>query len=145
MTAVIQRVSHAKVIIENKLISEIGNGLMILLGIKKGDKEESVQTMAEKCANSRIFEDHDGKFNLSVRDVQGEVLVVSQFTLLADTSRGRRPSFINAEEPEKAKKLYENFIKALNDLEVPTKGGVFGKRMLLSIENRGPVTIIMEE
>jgi len=144
MTAVIQRVSHAKVMIENKLISEIGNGLMILLGIRKGDNEEHVKTLAEKCAHSRIFEDHEGKFNLSVRDVHGEALVVSQFTLLANTSRGRRPSFIEAEEPEKAKKLYEYFIEALSDLDVPTKGGIFGEKMHLSIENRGPVTIIME-
>ena len=145
MTAVIQRVSSAKVTVENKLVSEIGNGLMILLGIKRGDSEEMGQKLAEKCTHSRIFEDCEGKFNLSVKDVHGEALVVSQFTLLADTSRGRRPSFTCAEEPEKAKQLYEYFIKTLNDLGVPTKGGVFGERMLLSIENRGPVTVIMEE
>jgi len=145
MKAVIQKVSKAHVIVKDKLVTEIGNGLMILLGIKKGDQEKQAKDLAEKCANLRIFEDNKGKFNLSVKDVNGNALVVSQFTLLADTSHGRRPSFINAEGPENAKKLYEYFISTLNSLGIPTKGGIFGERMLVSLENRGPVTIILEE
>ncbi len=145
MKAVVQRVSSSKVTVKEKLVSEIGNGLMILLGIKKGDKEEQARALAEKCANLRVFEDHDGKFNLSIRDVHGEALVISQFTLLGDVSRGRRPSFTDAEESAKAERLYEFFISILNDLGIPTRGGVFGEYMLVSLENRGPVTIIMEE
>jgi D-tyrosyl-tRNA(Tyr) deacylase len=145
MKAVIQRVSNARVLVDDKTISEIGNGLMILLGIKKGDKKEQVESLAEKCANLRIFEDQNEKFNLSLKDVDGEVLVVSQFTLLADTSRGRRPSFVNAEEPAKAKELYEYFVSTLSSMGIRTKGGVFGERMLVALENRGPVTIVMEQ
>lgn len=145
MKAVIQRVSKAHVTVKDKLVTEIGNGLMILLGIKKGDQEKQAKDLAEKCANLRIFEDNNGKFNLSVKDVNGNALVVSQFTLLADTSHGRRPSFINAERPENAKKLYEYFISTLNSLGILTKGGIFGERMLVSLENKGPVTIILEE
>ena len=145
MKAVIQRVSKAGVTVKDKLVSEIGNGLVILLGIKKGDKEKHAKELAEKCVNLRIFEDNNGKFNLSIKDVNGSVLVVSQFTLLADTSHGRRPSFTEAEGPEEAKKLYEYFISTLNSLGISTKGGVFGEQMLVSLENRGPVTIIMEE
>jgi len=122
MKAVIQKVSKAHVIVKDKLVTEIGNGLMILLGIKKGDQEKQAKDLAEKCANLRIFEDNKGKFNLSVKDVNGNALVVSQFTLLADTSHGRRPSFINAEGPENAKKLYEYFISTLNSLVIQTKG-----------------------
>lgn len=144
MKAVIQRVSKAHIKVKDELVSEIGNGLMILVGIKKGDTEDQAQELAEKCANLRIFEDDSGKFNLSIKDVRGEALVASQFTLLADTSRGRRPSFIDAEEPEKAKRLYEFFISALNNMGVPTKSGIFAEQMLVSLENRGPVTIIME-
>lgn len=145
MKAVVQRVSRSKVTVDGKSVSEIGNGLMILLGIKKGDTEEQARTLAEKCINLRIFEDSSGKFNLSVKDVHGEALVISQFTLLADISRGRRPSFTDAEEPAAAKRLYEIFISILNSLGIPTRGGVFGERMLVSLDNRGPVTIIMEE
>ena len=144
MKAVIQRVSKAHVTVKDKLISEIGNGLMILIGIKKGDKENHAKELAEKCANLRIFEDSNGKFNLSVKDVNGNALVISQFTLLADTAHGR-PSFTDAEGPVNAKKLYEYFISTLNSLGITTKGGIFGERMLVSLENRGPVTIIMEE
>lgn len=145
MKAVIQRVSNSKVTVNGKLVSEIGNGLTILLGIKKGDTEEQARALAEKCANLRIFEDHNGKFNLSLRDIHGEALVISQFTLLADVSRGRRPSFTDAEEPTQAKRLYQFFISSLSSLGIPTRGGVFGEYMLVSLENKGPVTVIMEE
>ncbi len=145
MKAVIQRVSSAKVTVDGKLVSKIGNGLTILLGVKKGDTKEQAQTLAEKCANLRVFADHNGKFNLSLKDVHGEALVISQFTLLADVSRGRRPSFTDAEEPTQAKRLYEFFISSLSSLGIVTRGGIFGEYMLVSLENKGPVTVIMEE
>lgn len=145
MKAVVQRVNKARIEVKGRLVSEIGNGLMILLGVAKGDTEEQTKALAEKCARIRIFEDQNGKFNLSLLDIKGEALVASQFTLLADTSRGRRPSFVNAEAPERAEKLYELFITLLNKSGVPTKGGIFGERMNITLENRGPVTIILEE
>jgi len=144
MKVVIQRVTKAKVTVKETIISDIGQGVLILLGIKKGDTESQARKLAERCTHLRIFEDSDGKFNLSIKDMHGEALVVSQFTLLADTSRGRRPSFTEAEDPSKAEKLYEIFISALNTLGIPTKGGSFGERMLVSLDNQGPVTIIME-
>jgi len=145
MKAVVQRVNKARIEVRGRLVSEIGNGLMILLGVAKGDTEKQTKALAEKCARIRIFEDQNGKFNLSLLDIEGEALVASQFTLLADTSRGRRPSFVNAEAPERAEKLYELFITLLNKSGVPTKGGIFGERMNIILENRGPVTIILEE
>jgi|UniRef100_A0A7V3VUC6 D-tyrosyl-tRNA(Tyr) deacylase len=145
MKAVLQRVKRAEVKVKGEKISEIGEGLLILLGVKKGDNEENAKELADTCAHLRIFEDENGKFNLSVKDVKGEALVVSQFTLLADTSRGRRPSFTDAEEPERAKRLYEFFIEQLKNLGVETKSGIFGERMLVSLDNNGPVTIILEE
>ncbi len=144
MRAVIQRVSKAKVTVDDELVSEIGSGILILLGIKKGDQVDQVKEMAQKCCALRIFEDDKGRFNMSLSDVQGEALVIPQFTLLADLSRGRRPSFIDAEEPEKAKQLYELFISTVSQTGIKTKGGVFGARMLVALENNGPVTIIME-
>ncbi|MEO0184674.1 MAG: D-aminoacyl-tRNA deacylase [candidate division WOR-3 bacterium] len=145
MKAVLQRVKSAQVKVGERVVSKIGQGFLILFGVKRGDDEEKVKDLAETCAHLRIFEDEAGKFNLSIRDINGEALVVSQFTLLADTSRGRRPSFTNAEEPEKAKKLYELFIETLKELGIPTKSGIFGERMLVSLENSGPVTIILEK
>lgn len=145
MIAVIQRVTKANVSMKEKVISEINEGLLILLGIKKGDTEENTRRLAERCAYLRIFEDSSGKFNLSLQDTLGEALVVSQFTLLADTSRGRRPSFTDAEEPQESEKLYESFIRSLKKHGIRTEAGVFGARMLVSLENNGPVTIIMEE
>lgn len=145
MVAVIQRVAKASVTIGERVISEINHGLLILLGIKKGDTEEQTEHLAERCAYLRIFEDKQGKFNLSLKETEGEALVVSQFTLLADTSRGRRPSFIDAEAPPRSEKLYESFISSLKAHGVRTKAGIFGARMLVSLENNGPVTIILEE
>jgi D-tyrosyl-tRNA(Tyr) deacylase len=144
MKAVLQRVSQARITIDDTLVSEIGNGLFVLFGAQKGDTDDKVALLADKCVHLRIFEDAQDKFNLSVKDVKGEILVASQFTLLADTSRGRRPSFIGAEEPQKAKILYERFIQACQGRGVSTKGGIFGERMVISLDNRGPVTIIME-
>lgn len=145
MKAVIQRVSQSQVTVGGSVVSTIKNGLLIFLGVKKGDTEEHATKLADRCLNMRIFEDTDNKFNLSVIDVHGDVLVVPQFTLLADTSHGRRPSFIDAEEPHEAERLYRFFIKTLNRVGITAKGGRFGESMLVSLQNRGPVTIIVEE
>jgi D-tyrosyl-tRNA(Tyr) deacylase len=145
MIALIQRVSRAKVSVDSRTISNINEGILILLGIRKGDTADQANRLAERCVNLRIFEDSNGKFNFSLKDISGEALVVSQFTLLADTARGRRPSFSDAEEPEKSKELYELFIKAINKSGVHARGGIFGSRMLVSLDNNGPVTIKLEE
>ena len=145
MITVIQRVTQAKVSVDKQTVSEIGEGMLILLGIRKGDNAEKAQRLAERCTNMRIFEDADGQFNLSLKDIGGEALVVSQFTLLADTSRGRRPSFSHAEEPKKSEQLYNLFVQKLSACGIKTSAGVFGERMLVSLDNNGPVTIIMEE
>jgi D-tyrosyl-tRNA(Tyr) deacylase len=144
LKAVIQRVSSARIKISDKVIAEIEKGLMILLGVRHGDTIEQARVLADKCSHLRIFEDKEGKFNLSLVDTKGEALVASQFTLLADTSRGRRPSFTDAEEPEKAKILYEYFIESLKKSGINTRNGIFGERMHITINNDGPVTIIME-
>ncbi len=144
MKAVLQRVKRAEVRVGEKIVSTIGEGLLILLGVRKGDDEKMVKELVDRCLNIRIFEDHNRKFNLSIRDIKGEALVVSQFTLLADTTRGRRPSFTDAEEPERAKALYEYFISEMKSQGILTKSGIFAERMLVSLDNNGPVTIILE-
>ncbi len=145
MRLVIQRVSSAEVTIDNRQVAKIGNGLLILIGIRKGDDESRVRDLAKKCAEIRIFEDQAGKFNLSAIDVDAEAMVISQFTLYADTTHGRRPSFTEAEEPARARHLYERFIGHLQACGMPVKAGIFGERMLVALQNRGPVTIIMED
>lgn len=145
MIAVIQRVLKAKVTVDDKAVSEIGSGMLILLGVRKGDDEAKARELARRCIQMRIFDDRDGKFNHSLEDVKGEALVVPQFTLLADTARGRRPSFSDAEAPDRARPLYEYFLDRLLAAGVTARGGVFGARMIVSLENNGPVTIIMEE
>jgi D-tyrosyl-tRNA(Tyr) deacylase len=145
MVALIQRVSKAQVSVDGRTISGIKEGMLVLLGIRRGDTKDQAVKLAERCVNLRIFEDSGGKFNLSLKDTDGAALVVSQFTLLADTARGRRPSFTDAEEPERSNELYEFFIRAMNDCGTEAMGGVFGARMLVSLDNDGPVTIIMEE
>jgi len=145
MRALIQRVSQASVTIEGQTISKIGNGLLILLGIGHGDGEEQAAFLAEKVANLRIFEDEQGKTNLSVLDVKGETLVVSQFTLYADTRKGRRPSFIDAALPDVAAPLVMRFAELLRGHGVPTQTGQFGAHMLVEIHNDGPVTIWLEK
>jgi D-tyrosyl-tRNA(Tyr) deacylase len=145
MIAVLQRVLKAKVTVNDKPVSEIGPGLLILLGVRKGDTEEKARELARRCVQMRIFGDGEGKFNRSLEDVRGEALVVSQFTLLADTSRGRRPSFTDAELPERAKFLYEFFLARLVESGIVARSGIFGERMVVALENNGPVTIIMEE
>lgn len=144
MKAVIQRVSEGSVTVEGKVVAEIGQGLVILLGIAPDDTAALAQQMVEKIAHLRIFEDEDEKMNLSALDVEAEAIVVSQFTLYADTSRGRRPSFVNAARPEVAEPLVETFAHLLTDQGVPTQTGVFGAMMDVALINDGPVTIVME-
>lgn len=145
MRALIQRVSRASVTVEDRVISRIGKGLVVLLGIGRGDGEEQVSFLAEKVANLRIFEDEQGKTNLSVLDVKGEAIVVSQFTLYADTRKGRRPSFIDAALPEVAEPLVDRFVELLRGRGVPTQTGQFGAHMQVEIQNDGPVTIWLEK
>ena len=145
MRALIQRVSKASVTVQAQTISSIGKGLLILLGVGHGDAEEQVRFLAEKVANLRIFEDEQGKTNLSVLDVQGEAIVVSQFTLYADTRKGRRPSFIDAALPEIAEPLVNRFAELLRGNGVPTQMGKFGAHMAVEIHNDGPVTIWLEK
>lgn len=145
MRILIQRVSQASVKVNQQIISEIGKGLLILLGVGHGDGEEQAQFLAEKVANLRIFEDEQGKTNLSVLDVRGEAIVVSQFTLYADTRKGRRPSFIDAALPEAASPLVDRFAEYLRGHGVPTQTGQFGAHMEVEIHNDGPVTIWLEK
>jgi D-tyrosyl-tRNA(Tyr) deacylase len=145
MRLLLQRVSQASVSIEGGVISKIGKGLLILLGVGQGDGDEQAQFLADKVANLRVFEDAAGKTNLSIQDVKGEVLVVSQFTLYANTSKGRRPSFIEAAPPESAEPLVERFAALLREQGIPTQTGQFGAYMLVEIHNDGPVTIWLEK
>lgn len=143
MKAVIQRVSEGSVTVDGKVVAEIGQGLVILLGIAPEDTVEMVKQMVDKIAHLRIFEDDEEKMNLSALDVNAEAIVVSQFTLYADTSRGRRPSFIGAAKPDLAEPLVESFAHLLTDQGVPTQTGVFGAMMDVALVNDGPVTIVM--
>ncbi len=144
MRILIQRVSQASVSVAGQVVSQIGPGLLILLGIGHGDGEEQAAFLAEKTANLRIFEDEQGKVNRSILDVGGEAIVVSQFTLYADARKGRRPSFTDAALPEAAEPLVERFIELLRGQGVPTQGGKFGAYMQVEIHNDGPVTIWLE-
>jgi len=144
MRIVIQRVSQAKVIVEGQSVATIGPGLLILLGIGAGDGRSEAETLAEKCAFLRIFEDDGGKTNLSVQDIKGEALVVSQFTLYADARKGRRPSFTDAAAPGVAEPLVRYFADRLNALGVPTRCGSFGAHMRVELINDGPFTIVLE-
>ena len=144
MKAVVQRVRQTSLSVDGQLISSINFGLVVFLGVKQGDKEEQVERIAYKIANLRIFEDDAGKMNLSIKDVGGEVLLVSQFTLYGDCSHGNRPSFSNAEQPERAKELYELCANKLRGHGLPVKLGVFGADMQISQHNDGPVSIILD-
>ena len=144
MRIVLQRVRHAKVSVNDQTIAEIGPGVVLLVGIGPSDGEEQAQYLAAKIANLRIFEDQDGKINRSLLDVGGEAIVVSQFTLYADTRKGRRPSFTDAAAPQIAQPLVEQFAALLGEQGVPTQPGEFGAHMLVEIANDGPVTIYLE-
>lgn len=144
MKCVIQRVKYATLEVDGNKISEIGKGLVVFFGVGVGDKEEYCDKMVKKIVNMRIFEDENGKMNLSVKDIGGEILLVSQFTLYADTSKGNRPSFSFAEEPERANMLYELALEKVSESGVAVKKGVFGADMKILQLNDGPVTIIHE-
>ncbi len=144
MKAVVQRVSAARVLVDGEVVGEIGPGLCVLLGIARGDGEEAVERLAGRVARLRIFENDEGKFDRSLLDVAGQALVVSQFTLIADTAKGNRPSFTDAAAPEQAEPLYERFCAALRELGVAVATGRFGARMAVEVLNDGPVTIVLD-
>lgn len=144
MRAVLQRVSRARVSVGDEVVGEIGRGLLVLLGVAPGDSAAQVQWLAEKVVGLRLFADAEGKMNLGVADVGGAVLIVSQFTLYGDCSKGRRPSFIGAAAPEIAIPLYEAFLDAVRALGVPVAAGRFGAVMQVELVNDGPVTLIVD-
>ena len=144
MRAVIQRVIKGQVTINNKAVASIGRGFVILLGVEKTDNQEKADALANKISNLRVFSDDAGKMNLSILDVHGQAIVVSQFTLMADTRKGNRPSFIDAAPPEMANPLVDYFIEALKKLGIETQSGEFGADMLVEIHNDGPVTILLD-
>jgi D-tyrosyl-tRNA(Tyr) deacylase len=144
MKAVVQRVSMARVRVGQHVVGEIGAGLCVLLGVARDDGADESERLAGKVARMRVFEDEQGRFDRSLLDTGGEALVVSQFTLLADTAKGNRPSFSEAAPPEEAEPLYEGFCSALRALGVRVETGDFGARMAVELENHGPVTIILE-
>ena len=144
MRAVIQRVSKAGVSVEGETVSSISRGLLVLLGVATDDTEADARYLADKTAHLRIFEDNEGKMNLSVFDINGQVLVVSQFTLYGDCRKGRRPSFINAARPPKAEALYKVYVSALADAGLNARTGVFQAHMDVELNNDGPVTILLD-
>jgi D-aminoacyl-tRNA deacylase len=144
MRVVIQRVSKASVSVAGKTIAQIGPGLLVLLGIAADDTESAVSFLAEKTVHLRIFDDGEGKMNRSILDMGGRMLIVSQFTLLADVRKGRRPSFVNAADPAKADKLYQRFANTVAERGVHVETGRFGEKMAVALVNDGPVTIILE-
>ena len=144
MKAVLQRVTHASVTVEGELVGKIGQGLVVLVGVASGDTVADVHYLAQKVPGLRIFSDSDGKFNLSVQDVQGELLIISQFTLLADSRKGRRPSFTGAAEPSLAEDLFNQFVDEVRSTGLTVQTGRFQAHMLVEIINHGPVTIILD-
>lgn len=144
MRALIQRVSQASVAVDGEIVGAIDRGLVVLLGVTHGDTEEEADWLARKIAGLRIFEDQEGRMNVGLLDAGGEALVVSQFTLYADASKGRRPSFVDAAPPEVAEPLVSYFVDALREHRVPIEEGVFGAMMMVEIHNDGPVTIMLE-
>jgi D-tyrosyl-tRNA(Tyr) deacylase len=144
MRVVLQRVSHASVSVDGEVVASIGLGLLLLVGVAEGDDAEDARRLAEKCAEMRVFPDEAGRFDRSVVDVGGEVLVVSQFTLLADLRKGRRPSFTGAARPEAAEPIVGMFAQALRGMGVKTQTGRFGAHMMVELVNDGPVTIVVD-
>ncbi|WP_456393287.1 D-aminoacyl-tRNA deacylase [Persephonella sp.] len=143
MIAVVQRVNSSWVEVDGKIVGKIGRGINILLGVVKGDTDEDIDKLVKKIPYLRIFEDENGKMNLSLVDIGGEALVISQFTLAGNVKKGRRPSFDDAEEPEKAKQMYQKFVERLSET-VPVQTGIFAAHMKVFIENDGPVTFIID-
>ena len=143
MIAVLQRVTSGNVTIDGRLAGKIDQGLVVLLGVMRDDDENDADFLVKKIAGLRIFNDKNGKLNLSIKDIHGTALVVSQFTLCADTHKGRRPSFVRAAPPEKGSTLYEDFMKKLEVQGVPVQSGEFGAMMNVNIQNDGPVTIVL--
>ncbi len=144
MKALIQRVEHAEVSVHGKVVGRISNGLLILLCAMKGDNDKDLLYMLRKISNLRIFGDSDKRMNLSLMDIKGEALVISQFTLAARSRKGNRPSFDSAEEPEKAKKAYERFIDKFREMGIRVESGEFGADMKVEIVNDGPVTLLID-
>ncbi|WP_251717535.1 D-aminoacyl-tRNA deacylase [Lactobacillus agrestimuris] len=144
MRVIIQRVNHAQVDIDGETVGKIKKGFLLLVGLKDGDELDVVKKAADKIAKMRIFEDEDGKTNLSLKDVNGEILSVSQFTLLANTKKGNRPSFVDAMRPPRSKELWEDFNKELEDKGFHVETGEFGADMQVSLENDGPFTIVLD-
>ncbi|SHM22477.1 D-aminoacyl-tRNA deacylase [Chryseobacterium polytrichastri] len=144
MKAVIQRVSEASVKVDGTIVGEIGKGLMLLVGIDENDENSDADWLVQKILNLRIFGDEDGKLNLSVQDISGEILCISQFTLIADYKKGNRPSFIKAAKPDKAIPLFDYFKEEISKSGLKTESGIFGADMKVSLINDGPVTIVMD-
>ena len=144
MRAVVQRVTDADVSVDDKITGAIGKGYVVLLGVEEGDTESDADYMAEKITGLRVFEDAEGKMNFSMMDIGGELLSVSQFTLLGDVRKGKRPSFIKAARPEEANRLYQYFNKKVRDKGIKVAEGVFQAEMLVRINNDGPVTILLD-
>lgn len=144
MRAVVQRVSRASVTVAGEVTGEIGRGFLVLLGVAEDDSQDDVIYMAQKIAGLRVFEDAEGKMNLSLADVVGGVLVVSQFTLLGDCRKGRRPSFVKAARPEQANRLYRSFVAELTGLGIPAAEGRFQEHMDVELVNDGPVTLLLD-
>ena len=145
MKLVVQRVKEAKVEVDEKVVGKINKGFLVLIGVTHEDEKEQADYLVKKLCNLRVFEDENGKMNLGLKDIKGELLIVSQFTLYADCSNGNRPSFISAAKPEKANELYEYFCKECEKNNIKVEKGIFGADMKVSLINDGPVTIIIEK
>lgn len=145
MKVLVQRVTSAAVEVKQQIVGKIAKGFLLFIGVQKGDTPQQADYLAKKVANLRIFEDNDGKMNLSIQDVGGEILAISQFTLAGDTSRGNRPGFETAARPEEAKPLYEYFVQQLKGHNLKVETGIFQAEMLVSLVNDGPCTFILEK
>ncbi|OBS13527.1 D-tyrosyl-tRNA(Tyr) deacylase [Elizabethkingia miricola] len=144
MKVVIQRVSESEVVVENQSVGKIGKGFMLLIGIDESDEKQDADWLVQKILNLRVFGDEEGKLNLSILDIKGELLCISQFTLIADYKKGNRPSFIKAAKPDKAIPLFEYFKEEIAKSGLKTESGIFGADMKISLTNDGPVTIVMD-